>query len=243
MALAHNIKCSHCGGPVEFKPGDLMSTCNYCGFTVIVETGKAFNFHHSLLLNKYTKEQIQQLIKNWMNTGFLKPSDLERKSKISEINLIYLPFWVVSIKAKTVYEGIFERISPAITKEGEIEKEYNWLILAREAANFPTRSYDIPIEGKIPYDFRKIEKAAKILNSEIDKNEALTLAKQEIENHHRFLLLSNIDRIISIKTTFETSQSIYLHAPIWFLKYEYKNKLFDLILDGITGVVLKGDIP
>ena len=106
-----------------------------------------------------------------------------------------------------------------------------------------TRSYDIPLEGKIPYDFRKIEKSAKILNSEIDKNEALTLAKQEIENHHRFLLLRNIDRIISAKTTFETSQSIYLHAPIWFLKYEYKNKSFDLILDGNTGIVLKADIP
>ena len=81
MALAQNIKCSHCGAPVEFEPGDLMATCNYCGFTVIIETGKAFNFEHSLLLNKYNEEQIEKSIKTWMSSGFLKPSDLSQKSK------------------------------------------------------------------------------------------------------------------------------------------------------------------
>lgn len=243
MAIAHNVKCSHCGGPISFSPGDLMSTCDYCGYTVIIGTGKAFNFHHSLLLNKYTQEQIEQLIRKWMSSGFLKPSDLAKKSKFLEVNLVYLPFWIISAKAKTVYKGIFERISPPITKEGEIEKEYNWLILAREAADFPARAYDVPIEGKIPYDFRKIEKFAKILNSEFDKNEAIALAKQEIKNHHNFLLLKNIDRVISSNTIFETEQVLYLHAPIWFLKYEYKHKSFNLVVDGITGLVLKGDIP
>jgi hypothetical protein len=243
MAIAHNVKCSHCGGPVEFNPGDLMSTCNYCGYTVIIETGKAFNFYHSLLLNKYNQEQIEKVIRKWMGSGFIKPSDLAKKSRFLEINLVYLPFWIISVKAKTVYKGIFERISPPITKEGEIVKEYNWLILAREAADFPTRAYDVPIEGKIPYDFRKIEEFAKILNSEINKNEAISLAKQEIENHHNFLLLKNIDRVISSKNLFETKQILYLHAPIWFLKYEYKHKSFNLIVDGITGTVLKGDIP
>ena len=243
MAVAQEIRCFHCGGPVEFKPGEIIATCKYCGFTTVIETGQAFNFEHSLLLNNYGAAQIENLIRDWMRSGFLKPGDLAKKSKITESNLVYLPFWVVSAEATTKYKGIFERISPPIVKEGQIQKEYNWLVLAREASGFPTREFNVPLAGKIPYDFRKIEGFAKVLNSEMTKDEALELAKQEIEVHHRFLLQQDIDKIIEASTTINLKQMVYLHAPIWFIKYEYKGNNYQLIIDGSTGNVLKGDIP
>jgi hypothetical protein len=243
MAVAENIRCSHCGAPVEFKPGEIIATCKYCGFTTVVETGEAFNFEHSLLLNKYDLNQADDLIKDWMRSGFLKPPDLAKKSKIMEKNLVYLPFWIVSVEAKTSYKGIFERIAPPVVKEGKIEREYNWLVLAREAAGFPTREYDVPLEGKIPFDFRKIEGFAKVLNSEIDRTEALELAKQQIEAHHRYLLQQDVDKIIEMYTDIDVKQMVYLHAPVWFVKYEYKGKTYQLIMDGAAGMALKGDIP
>jgi hypothetical protein len=243
MAVAQNIQCSHCGAPVEFKPGELIATCQYCGFTTVIETGAPFKFEHSLLLNKYDLAQADESIKGWMRSGFMKPSDLARKSKILEKNLVYLPFWVVSVEAKTSYKGVFERISPPIVKEGKIQKEYNWLVLAREAAGFPTREYDVPLEGKIPYDFRKIEGFAKVLNSEMDREEALELTKQQIEAHHRYLLTQDVDKIIEIYTELNVKQAVYFHAPVWFVKYEYKGKTYQLILDGAAGMPLKGDIP
>jgi hypothetical protein len=243
MAVAQNIRCSHCGAPVEFKPGEIIATCKYCGFTTVIETGEAFNFEHSLLLNKYDLTQVDELIRDWMRSGFMKPSDLAKKSKVLEKNLIYLPFWVVSVEAKTSYKGIFERIAPPIVKDGKIQKEYNWLVLAREAAGFPTREYDVPLEGKVPYDFRKIEGFAKVLNSEIDREEALELAKQQIEVHHRYLLKQDVDRIIEIHTELNIKQVVYLHAPVWFIKYKYKDKTYQLIIDGAAGTALKGDIP
>src|SRR4030066_1110871 len=243
MVVAEGIRCSHCGAPVDFTPGEIIATCKYCGFTTVVETGQAFTFEHSLLLNKYDEAQIETPIRDWMRSGFLKPSDLAKKAKITEKSLVYLPFWVVSIEAKSTYKGIFERIAPPIVKEGTIEKEYNWLVLAREAAGFPTREYDVPLEGKIPFDFRKIEGFAKILNSEIEKDEALELAKQQIEAHHRYLLQKDVDKIIELNTEFKVTQEVYLHAPVWFIKYEYKGSAYQLIIDGATGVAVKGDIP
>jgi hypothetical protein len=243
MAVAQNIRCSHCGAPVEFKPGELIATCKYCGFTTVIETGTPFNFEHSLLLNKYDLTQADTLIKDWMRSGFMKPGDLARKSKITEKNLVYLPFWVVSVEAKTSYKGIFERVAPPVVKEGQIQQEYNWLVLAREAARFPTREYDVPLKGKIPFDFRKIEGFAKVLNSEIERDEALELAKQQIEAHHRYLLQQDVDKIVEMKNDFNVKQSVYLHAPIFFIKYDYRGQSYQLLLDGATGVVIKGEIP
>ncbi len=242
-AVAQEIRCSHCGAPVEFKPGELFATCKYCGFTTVIETGQAFTFEHSLLLNSYSEEQIEDLVRDWMRSGFMKPGDLAKKARFTEKNLVYLPFWVVSAYATTKYKGIFERISPAIVKEGQIQKEYNWLVLAREASGFPTREYNVPLTGKIPYDFRKIEGFAKLLNSEMTRDEALEIAKQQIERLHRFLLQQDIDKIVEATTTINLKQMVYLHAPAWFIKYGYKNNTYQIIVDGATGLVLKGDIP
>jgi hypothetical protein len=243
MVVAEGIRCSHCGAPVEFTPGEIIATCKYCGFTTVVETGQAFTFEHSLLLNKYDETQIETPIRDWMHSGFLKPSDLAKKAKITEKSLVYLPFWVVSVEAKSTYKGIFERITPAIVKEGTVEKEYNWLVLAREATEFPTREYDVPLDGKMPYDFRRIEGFAKVLNSEIDRDEALNLAKQQIAAHHRFLLQQDVDKIVEMKTDFNVKQAVYLHAPIWFIKYEYRGTSYQLLIDGATGTVVKSEIP
>ncbi len=242
-AVAENIRCSHCGAPVEFKPGEIIATCKYCGFTTVIETGQSFNFEHSILANKYSPEQIENLIQDWMRSGFMKPGDLARKSKITEKTLIYLPFWVVSVDATTKYKGIFERIAPPIVKEGQIQKEYNWLVLAREASGFPTHEYDVPLAGKVPYDFRKIEGFAQVLNSELDRDQALELARQQIDAHHRFLLQQDVDRIVEAATSVNLKQMVYLHAPIWFIKYEYKGNIYQMIIDGAEGMVLRGDIP
>jgi DNA-directed RNA polymerase subunit RPC12/RpoP len=243
MSIVDEIRCSNCGAPVEFKPGEIVATCKYCGYTTVIETGQTFTFEHSMFLNNYDPVQIEESIKNWMHSGFLKPQDLANKSKIVEKLLIYLPFWVVSIEAKSNYKGIFERITPPVVKEGKIERKYDWLVLARKATEFPTREYDVPLQGKIPYDFRKIEAFAKVLNSEIDRDQAVEFAKQQIEELHRYLAQQDVDKIIEMKSEMEMNQVVYLHAPIWFVKYEYKGKAYQLLIDGATGNAIKGDIP
>lgn len=243
MAVVDEIHCSHCGAPISFKPGEILATCKYCGYTIVIETGQPFTFEHSILLNQYDLASVDAPIINWMRTGFIKPSDLAKKSKIQEKNLVYLPFWVVSVEAKSTYKGIFERMAPAVVKEGKIEKEYDWLVLARKATEFPTKEYDVPLAGKIPFDFRKIEGFAKVLNSEIDKDDAVEFARQQIDQHHRYLAQEDVDKIIEMNTGINVKQIVYLHAPIWFVKFEYKGKLYQLLVDGASGMVIKGDIP
>jgi DNA-directed RNA polymerase subunit RPC12/RpoP len=243
MGIVDEIKCPHCGAPIAFEPGEILATCKYCGFTIVIETGQTFSYEHSLLLNKYDPVQVEEQVRSWMREGFLKPSDLAKKSKITEKQLVYLPFWIISVEAKSSYKGIFERITPAVTKDGTIDKEYDWLVLARKGTEFPTRDYDVPLEGKIVYDFRRIEAFAQIFNSEVDKAGAEEQAKVEIESNHRFLAQQDVDKIIEIKTEIKIEETVYLHAPIWFIKYDYRGKVYHLIVDGATGAVVRGDIP
>jgi len=241
--IVREINCPHCGAPLRFNPGEIVVLCNYCGYTSVIETGKIFTLEHALLLNRYTSNQAVESVRRWMRSGFLKPDDLAVRSRISESTLIYLPFWIVPLKAKTNFKGLFERMGPSLVKEGCIDKTYNWLILGRRRSQFPTREFDVPLTGKIPFDFRRIESFAQVLNSELSQVEAVDLAKQQVSFHHKYLAKQDVDRIVEINHEIVSEEPTLLHAPIWFISYEYHGSSYQVFLDGTTGSVVKGDIP
>jgi len=225
------------------SPGELVATCRYCGYTSVVGAGTPFQLEHSLILNNLNSARITQDLQDWMRSGFMKPGDLAKKSKLIMLELRYLPFWLVPLTATSTYEGMLERISPPTPRKGTIQNEYDWLVLGRKAAEFPTRDYRVPAEGKIPFDFTKIERQAKFLNSELDSYEAVVRAKNEVEENQRFLLKQEVDQVTRLNTSFSVEKPTYLHAPLWFVHYEYKGKNYSAIIDGSTGSVIQADIP
>jgi uncharacterized FlaG/YvyC family protein len=76
------------------------------------------------------------------------------------------------------------------------------------------------------------------LNSEIDRDEALELARQQIEVHHRFLVQQDVDKVVELNTSLNLKQMVYLHAPIWFARYDHKGHKIVLVIDGNTGNVI-----
>ena len=243
VEIASQIGCSHCGAPLPVQPGEILVTCTYCGFTSIIETGKAFEFEHSLILNMIQADEVFARVRNWMGNSFMAPKDFARKSTLQEQSLIYLPFWVVSGEASTQYKGVFERVTPAVEKDGEMTNHYDWLVLARRKSDFPTKAYHISLSGKIPFEATKIERNAKVLNSEMESDDAVQQAKDEIENLHEYLAKDRVDRVVDIKTTLDVKATYYLHAPVWFITYDYKNSRYEVLLDGGSGDVIRGHMP
>jgi len=241
--IVKEISCSHCGAPLSIKPGEILVTCKYCGFTSEIGTGTPFEFEHSLIVNEYSDAQVAESVKSWMSGSFTAPRDLAHKAAIVESGLLYLPFWVVVAGARSHCRGVFERISPPVTKEWSTENEYSWLVLARRGTDFPTRAYEMPLDAKIPYDFAKIDPKAKVLNAELAAAEANEIAKREIRNLHEFLAKDAVDRIIEMDTEFDVKSTLYLHSPIWFITYDYKKQRYRILMDGATGEVIKGDLP
>ena len=241
--IVSEIKCPNCGAQLNLSPGELVATCRYCGYTSVVGANVPFQLKHSLIVNNLNNARITQDLQDWMRSGFVKPGDLAKKSKLTMLELRYLPFWLVPLTATSTYEGLLERISPPTPRKGTIQKEYDWLVLGRKAAEFPTRDYRVPAEGKIPFDFTKIEEQAKFLNSELDSDEAVLRAKNEVEENQRFLLKQEVDQVTQFDTSFTVEKPTYLHAPLWFVQYEYKGKSYSAIIDGCTGSMIRGDIP
>jgi hypothetical protein len=241
--IAEKVNCPNCGAPLKLEPGEVIVTCEYCGNAMNMAVGKKYFLKHAIIPNKYTPSQISAIARQWMGGGFLKPADLARTAQIREQNLTFLPFFVILVSAHSTYEGMLTRTGQNIPKKGDFTREYHWKILGRRASRFPTKEYEIPLSGKVDFDLSQVSKDSKFLNAEMDEREAQVKVKQEIEEHHKYLLSSEMDVIQTISTDLSIKSTEFVHAPVWFLRYEYNGKSYELLFDGASGDTIKGDIP
>src|SRR5260370_2532996 len=89
--IVSEIKCPNCGAQLNLSPGELVATCRYCGYTSVVGANAPFQLEHSLILNNLSNNRITQDLQEWMREGFMKPGDLAKKSKLTLLELTYLP--------------------------------------------------------------------------------------------------------------------------------------------------------
>lgn len=243
VQVAEGINCPDCGAPLQLAGGEAIVTCSYCGSTVNMAVGSKYFLKHSIIPNRLSPKDVEDLARSWMSGGFLKPDDLARKAKIVSAELTFLPLFVMNAVATTKYKGFFTRAGPAIERSGELKREYFWKVIGRRAAAFPAREYDVPLAAKADFSTSLLTPGSKFLNAEMDDAEAVEKAKQEMEANQRFLLQQDLDAITEATTTFELKDVEFMHAPVWTVKYEYRKRLYELLLDGQSGRDIKGEIP
>ncbi|MBU7034717.1 MAG: hypothetical protein HXS49_05965, partial [Theionarchaea archaeon] len=106
---------------------------------------------------------------------------------------------------------------------------------------FPEREYKIPLSGKSSFDLSLVQ--GEFLNAELDENEARTLAEKGIEANQMYRIREKVDTVEESQTDIEIKDSEFLHAPIWFIEYQYQGSTYRVLLDGCTGQIITGDIP
>jgi len=241
--VLEKLSCPDCGGPLKVQAGDAIVTCGYCGSDVNLAVGSKYFLKHSIVPPRIGPDTIDSMIKGWMGRGFLKPGDLSRKHKVLSKELQIIPIFIIHAVARSEYEGALTRAGPPVPKKGVLEKEYYWKVLGRRASTFPTREYEVPLAAKVEFQISALIPGARFLNSEIAEPEAISLARQEIEAHQRTLLEVELDSITRLETKLDFKDTEFIHVSAWFVTYEYRGKVYTLILDGATGDDIKAEIP
>ena len=97
-----SLKCPSCGAPIAPKFGEMVITCEYCGSAVTPGTQGWTNIQKQtmLLLKVATVDQVNSIITPMMDKGLLH-RHLHEDSKQEEMSLTYVPYWIVSVSART----------------------------------------------------------------------------------------------------------------------------------------------
>ncbi len=96
------LKCSSCGAPISPKFGEMVITCEYCGTSITLgnEGWKSIQKHTMLPLRVSSKDDILTRIHNVMDKGILR-HHLQESSVLEEINLSFVPYWIIPVSART----------------------------------------------------------------------------------------------------------------------------------------------
>ncbi|MEM3852182.1 MAG: zinc ribbon domain-containing protein [Methanomassiliicoccales archaeon] len=103
-AQVTELKCPGCGAPIKPQFGEMVITCEYCGSTVSLgDQGWSQIQKHTMLPVKYTtQDSVLAIIKGKMDSGLLHRHLME-ESQCEEMTLSVVPYWIVSVSARTTY--------------------------------------------------------------------------------------------------------------------------------------------
>jgi len=99
---ATSLNCPSCGAPIVPKFGEMVITCEYCGSAIALgnEGWTSIRKQTMLPVNFPDTETISSKIAESMDQGLLH-RHLQENSKLEELNLSLVPYWIVSVSART----------------------------------------------------------------------------------------------------------------------------------------------
>jgi hypothetical protein len=87
-------------------------------------------------------------------------------------------------------------------------------------------------------DISKVPKSEKILNGDIEEEAADYQVKTLVSQLQSDKAHEQYHMIQQLHTDVDVSESELLHAPIWFVRYDYKGNKIVLVIDGKSGNVI-----
>jgi hypothetical protein len=96
------LKCPSCGAPISPKFGEMIITCEYCGTGITLgnDGWKGVQKQTMLPLKFGGKDQAIARIHDLMDRGLLH-RHLQESSTLEEMNLSFVPYWIISVSART----------------------------------------------------------------------------------------------------------------------------------------------
>ena len=258
-----SLVCKNCGAETIMDEADTAQCCPYCGSTQVmpVDNDEDVVAPGGVVPFEITKEKAAQIFKSWMKGKLFAPNDAKKSCEAKNFSGVYLPYWTYDSQTTSPYEvklafdstdkdghtsttyktyrGIYERFIDDETVYAS-KKTNNRFIKAASTfdfsklrkyspefiAGFLAERYTVGLDEG--WDIAKTQIKAKLQNE---------IGSMERKRHHA-------DRVS--KVTFNTAYSKvtykYVLAPIWIANFKFKEKLYNIVVNGQTGQI-RGEAP
>ncbi|MHA1136777.1 MAG: hypothetical protein ACTSSE_09835 [Candidatus Thorarchaeota archaeon] len=248
------FKCPNCDGQLNIPKQSSTMVCEYCNTTVNVRTGEILKENYFMQL-QYDLKMATEKMYTWGMKQLGAPKGLNQ-SKVLESELVFWPFWVVEVEAKTNYTGVQKKpdfkgrdsqhsLSWHETIEtNDIDLEQDIFIPANRDTPKPLKEYIIPTKRKEYFDKDKIFEVRGITKSvQMEQKEAIRKAKKTMSDVIEEEAKKEVDQITRMDTELNTPAVFLINVPIWHIKYCYKIRNYDALVDGASGRIVNMKFP
>lgn len=241
--ILHGLNCPRCGGIVPVPEGQVIVCCPYCELRSLVrgERGLMRYQVHQKLDRQSALESLHKFLKrNWAIAR-----DASRASQLDQALLAYLPFWVVWARAVGWAFGEEKTGSGNDTKyvprEVKITEEMSWNGAACDVGEFGVRQVPLTTQELEPFDPEGLHAAGLVFEPVGSFGDARKEAEADFEA--RLRKKTRLDRISQLFIRFFKRRYGLVYYPLWVLRYLYRGRAFQVVVDGYSGKVLYGKAP
>lgn len=248
------IKCPNCDGQIEIPKHSSTVVCGYCNTTVNVKSGEILKENYFMRL-QYDLDQATDKMYSWGMKQLGAPKSLDQ-SKVVESKLVFWPFWVVEVEATANYTGIQKKPDfkgrnsqrtlhwNKISETGKLDMEQDIFIPANPDTPRSLKDYIIPTKRKEFFDKDQILEVRGIVKPiQMEQKVALQKAKKMMSDVLQKEALKEVDSITKMDEELKTPAVFLVSIPIWHIKYCYKIRNYDALVDGASGRIIHLQFP
>ncbi len=237
--IIHGLYCPECGGTLEIEESQAVVNCPYCGVSSLL-TGEKRVWR--LQARRAVEQEEALKVMPRFFSGYDKAPDLKRQATINECFLVYLPYWRAWMRAVAWLFGRKKDEDATYPVEKVITEDYVWTGTACDVSEFGPQEIKYHRRAVLElYDREALQREGLVFEPVESSTEAMNQARETFQEHAR--------RKVSLsETRFERFQFLrekltLIYYPLWIVRYGYRGRFYQVIVDGVTGELVYGRAP
>jgi ribosomal protein L37E len=258
------LSCERCGALSLLPAGQKTLQCPYCGSNQVIWANSAKSLIEPQLIGlmKVDQAQAKQLAHRWLGRGFFSPDTLISGSVAMQLRPGYYSFWTYDGMVEVAWSCEVANRDEEFWGQAD-DKAYDWERVSGKERRFfddvlvpGVKALDLEkVDALEPFDLKNLEAydpkylagwPAVVYNRPL--SEASLLAREKIlwkmrPKNFEVIEPGRIKRNVSIGShrwgglTFK-----HILLPLWIGQYRFQGKIYSIMVNGQTGVVV-GDRP
>jgi hypothetical protein len=239
----HGMNCPRCGGVLQIPEGQLIICCPYCDLRSYIKGERGLLRYQTA--RRVEEQQAISAMHKFLVSNLAIARDASTKAQVSEAFLAYMPFWTVWGRAvawifgeKQVGSGNNKRYEP---REVRLMEDVSWNGAACDAGELGVIQVPLHLHDFDPYNPEALHAQGLVFEPVGSFAEASREAEADFEKRIRGK--AKLDRISQAFIRFLRKRHALVYYPLWVLRYLYRGRAFQVVVDGVSGQVLYGKAP
>ena len=261
-----SMECEGCGAMVEVDATSSATTCPYCGSHYVLSKKQIESIvPDGVIPFKIDKKDVESIFSHWIKRRWLAPNVL--KTLYQKDQGIYMPYWTFDADTSTNYSamgGIDYEVEYTDDKgERHTRIETRWYPTSGHINHFfddvlvraSNKLSDTLLGWIEPYNTKAVASyspdymsgfCSEIYTIDLDDahREAMDKMTRDIHYMAERDVLMRYDRVhgVKLRTSYYDETYKYIFIPVYSTAYMYKDKHYNVLINGETGKI-KGEYP
>jgi hypothetical protein len=236
------LGCPRCGGMVPIPEGQAIVVCPFCEMRSVVRGESGVRRYQ--VPQQIDRAAAEQAFKKFLGNWAIARS-VPRQAQVNEVFMVHLPFWATWGRALAWFFGQKQEGSGDhrhwVPKEVRVTQDLTWNGAACEVGEFGVTQ--ISLEGRPlqPCDTDVLHRSGMVFEPTSSSLEALEQSRVYFENETRSQ--ARLERVSQSFVRIVRPRQGLVFYPLWVIRYAYRGRDFQVVVDAFSGEVLYGKAP